>query len=90
MHNESLIFSKYNMSDRLPSFEYSQEILHDTTPTQNPDYLQTDADQNQKLGVCKSGMQSGLLSNASCFAFISTGQDEHTSALVETHLYFFF
>ena len=34
------------MSGRLPSFKYSQEILHDTTPTQKPNYLQTDAEEN--------------------------------------------
>lgn len=30
------------MSDRLPSFKYSHEILHDTTPTQDPTCLQTE------------------------------------------------
>lgn len=55
----SLIFSKYNMSDRLPSFEYSQEILHDTTPTQNPDCLQRDADQNWKLVYVNQGHSRG-------------------------------
>lgn len=54
-----LIFSKYNMSDRLPSFEYSQEILHDTTLTQNPDCLQRDADQNWKLVYVNQGHSQG-------------------------------
>lgn len=76
------------MSNRLPFFKYSHEILHDRTPVQDPAYPQRDANQKMEGSVPKPGKQLGSMGTATCFAFISTSQDEQNSAQVKIHFYF--
>lgn len=72
------------MTDHLSNI---QETLHDTTPTQDPAYPQTDADQKMEAR-CPNQEAAGVTEQCQPLCFHFNSQDEQNSAQVETRFYF--